>query len=89
MNATGESAGSVVILAAIFAHARPIWRYYSAVPRTYVTYVSSRESAKKFAILSEFQDFFEIERHKILKLSDTRWLCLQKCVIRYLKNWDV
>lgn len=37
--------------------------------------------AKRCAILVEFQDFFEVERNKILKLSNTRWLSLQKCVV--------
>ncbi|EZA62168.1 hypothetical protein X777_06119 [Ooceraea biroi] len=34
------------------------------------TYISG--SAKRCAILVEFQDFFNLERHKILKLSNTR-----------------
>lgn len=41
------------------------------------------------AILGEFQDFFNVERHKILKLSNTRWLVLHKCVVRLLDNWEV
>ncbi|XP_071581188.1 zinc finger BED domain-containing protein 5-like [Temnothorax nylanderi] len=55
--------------------------------RGVATYISG--SAKRCAILGEFQDFFEIERKKILKLSETRWLCLQKCVVRLLENWEV
>jgi len=51
------------------------------------TYISG--SAKRCAILIEFQDFFDTERHKILKLSNTRWLSLQKCVVRLLENWEV
>lgn len=51
------------------------------------TYISG--SAKRCAILVEFQNFFDIERHKILKLSNTRWLCLHKCVFRLLENWEV
>ncbi|XP_067210313.1 protein FAM200C-like [Linepithema humile] len=38
------------------------------------TYISG--SAKRCAILGEFQDFFNVERNKILKLSNTRWLVL-------------
>ncbi|KYM93750.1 hypothetical protein ALC62_15647 [Cyphomyrmex costatus] len=55
--------------------------------RGIATYVSG--SAKRCAILKEFQDFFEVEKNKILKLSNTRWLVLHKCVTRILDNWDV
>lgn len=51
------------------------------------TYFSG--SAKRSAILCEFQNFFGIESRKILKLSGTRWLVLQKCVTRLLDNWEV
>jgi len=51
------------------------------------TYISG--SAKRCAILGEFQDFFNMERNKILKLSNTRWLVLHKCVERLLKNWEI
>jgi len=30
-----------------------------------------------------------VERNKILKLSNTRWLVLHKCIVRLLDNWDV
>ncbi|KYM96899.1 hypothetical protein ALC62_12436 [Cyphomyrmex costatus] len=46
-------------------------------------------SAKRSAILREFQNFFGVESRKILKLSGTRWLVLQKCVTRLLDNWEV
>jgi len=55
--------------------------------RGVATYISG--SAKRCAVLNEFQDFFEIEKSKILKLSETRWLCLHKCVVRLLNNWEV
>lgn len=55
--------------------------------RGITTYISG--SAKRCAILREFQDFFAVEKNKILKLSNTRWLVLHKCVIRILENWDV
>jgi len=55
--------------------------------RGVATYVSG--SAKRCAILGEFQDFFNIERNKILKLSNTRWLILHKCVTKLLDNWEV
>jgi len=48
------------------------------------TYFSG--SAKRSAILSKFQNFFGVESRKILKLSGTRWLVLQKCVTRFLDN---
>ncbi|XP_067217224.1 zinc finger BED domain-containing protein 5-like [Linepithema humile] len=51
------------------------------------TYISG--SAKRCAILGEFQAFFNVERNKILKLSNTRWLVLHKCVVRLLNNWEV
>jgi len=35
------------------------------------------------------QDFFEVQKNKILKVSETRWLCLHKCIIRLLENWEV
>jgi len=52
--------------------------------RSISTYISG--SAKRSAILCEFQDFFAGERNKILKLSNTRWLILHKCVVRLLNN---
>lgn len=55
--------------------------------RSISTYISG--SAKRCAILREFQEFFNVERNKLLKLSNTRWLILQKCVVRILENWDV
>lgn len=55
--------------------------------RGVATYMSG--SAKRSAILQEFQDFFNVERNKILKLCNTRWLVLQKCVVRLLDNWNV
>ncbi|KYN09522.1 hypothetical protein ALC57_18360, partial [Trachymyrmex cornetzi] len=51
------------------------------------TYISN--SPKRSAILCEYQTFFGVESRKILKLSCTRWLVLQKCVTRVLENWEV
>lgn len=51
------------------------------------TYISC--SPKRSSNLCEFQEFFGVESRKILKLSDTRWLILQKCVARLLENWEV
>ena len=55
--------------------------------RGVATYISG--SAKRCAVLGEFQEFFEVQKCKILKLSETRWLCLHQCVIRLLDNWEV
>ncbi|XP_072760466.1 uncharacterized protein [Anoplolepis gracilipes] len=55
--------------------------------RGVATYISG--SAKRCAVLGEFQDFFEIQQNKMLKLLETRWLCLHKCVVRLLDNWEV
>jgi len=51
------------------------------------TYISG--SAKRSAILREFQEFFGVESRKIFKLSNTRWLISQKCVTRLLDNWKI
>jgi len=55
--------------------------------RSISTYISG--SAKRSVILCEFQDFFAGERNKILKLSNTRWLILHKCIVRLLDNWEI
>lgn len=55
--------------------------------RNMATYISG--SAKRCAILTEFQEFFDVEKRKILKLSNTRGLILHNCVIRILDNWEV
>lgn len=46
-------------------------------------------SAKRCSILSEIQEYFNIEQKKILKLSSTRWLSRQACVVRILENYSV
>lgn len=46
-------------------------------------------SAKRQAGLEEFQEYFNAEKHKILKLCTTRWLCRHQCVARMLEQWDV
>lgn len=46
-------------------------------------------SAKRCAQLCEMQDFFHVERKKILKLASTRWLSMHQCVARVLENWTV
>ncbi|KAL6257703.1 hypothetical protein P5V15_011283 [Pogonomyrmex californicus] len=51
---------------------------YENLIRGVNSYISS--SAKRCTILVEFQDFFNIERNEILKLCNSRWLILHKCV---------
>lgn len=46
-------------------------------------------SAKRCAQLCEMQDFFHVQKKKILKLSSTRWLSMHQCVTRVLENWTV
>ncbi|XP_034248085.1 uncharacterized protein LOC117649413 [Thrips palmi] len=46
-------------------------------------------SAKRQAGLEEFQEYFNAEKHKLLKLCTTRWLCRHQCVVRMLEQWDV
>ncbi|XP_063244623.1 uncharacterized protein LOC134545381 [Bacillus rossius redtenbacheri] len=54
--------------------------------RCVCSYISG--SAKRCAILREFQEFFNTEQRKLLKLSGTRWLVLHQCVVRLLENWE-
>lgn len=55
--------------------ARDIYSYFS-------------HSSKRINELNEFQSFYNIEPHKILKLSQTRWLSLQMVVNRILEQWQ-
>jgi len=50
------------------------------------TYVSG--SAKRSTILREFQEFFEVEQNRMLRLAKTRLLVLHQCVVRLLDNWE-
>ncbi|CAB4034933.1 zinc finger MYM-type 1-like [Paramuricea clavata] len=36
----------------------------------------------------QFQEFVEAQPHKMLKLSQTRWLSLESCVNRILEQWE-
>ncbi|CAH0562815.1 unnamed protein product [Brassicogethes aeneus] len=44
-------------------------------------------SYKKLKDFRDFQDFVEVKPHKLLKLSQTRWLYLQAVVNRVLEQW--
>ena len=45
-------------------------------------------SSKRVDELRSFQEWLEVEAHKILKKVDTRWLCLQSCVNRILEQYQ-
>lgn len=45
-------------------------------------------SAKRQHDLKEFQEFVEIEPHKMLRPSQTRWLSLQAVISRILQQWN-
>ncbi|CAG9840762.1 unnamed protein product [Diabrotica balteata] len=45
-------------------------------------------SPKRLKVYSQFQEFLEIKPHKILKLSQTRWLSLEAVVTRVLEQWQ-
>lgn len=47
-----------------------------------------KNSAKRQAMFKEFQDFCNIEPHKILRPSQTRWLSLLQVVKRILEQWE-
>ena len=37
---------------------------------------------------TQFQEFVQAQPHKMLKLSQTRWLSLESCVTRILEQWE-
>jgi hypothetical protein len=45
-------------------------------------------SAKRQSDFKKFQFFAEVEPHRILKRSQTRWLSLHSCVQQLLEQWD-
>lgn len=45
-------------------------------------------SAKRQAEFQKFQFFANVEPHKILKQSQTRWLSLHSCIQRLIEQWD-
>lgn len=47
-----------------------------------------KQSSKRQSELQEFQTFLNIKPHKILKLSQTRWLSLGEVVNRLLEQWN-
>lgn len=55
--------------------------------RQIATYIMG--SSKRCAELEDFQQLFNEEKRKILRISVTRWLSRQKCIERILSNWNV
>ncbi|KAJ8914868.1 hypothetical protein NQ315_014881 [Exocentrus adspersus] len=45
-------------------------------------------SPKRLKIYAEFQQFVELKPHKLLRLSQTRWLSLEAVVKRVLEQWQ-
>lgn len=45
------------------------------------------QSSKRLQEYESFQHFTNTEPHKLLKLSQTRWLSLEQCVLRLLEQW--
>ena len=64
----------------------------SCVP-SYVTNLTEslfwwfHHSAKRVAELQSFQEWLEVEGHKVLKKVDTRWLSLEACVNRVIEQY--
>lgn len=54
--------------------------------RSLSSYISA--SGKRSAQLMELQEFLNVSKKKILKLSSTRWLSLHQCVERVLELWN-
>ena len=51
------------------------------------TYTFFHHSSKRLAQLTEFQHFVEVEPHRLLHPSQTRWLSLHQCVSRMVEQW--
>lgn len=51
-------------------------------------YNEFKNSAKRQYHFQEFQNFLDIEVHKILRPSQTRWLSLNAVITRILEQWD-
>ncbi|XP_017483293.1 PREDICTED: uncharacterized protein LOC108372153 isoform X2 [Rhagoletis zephyria] len=50
-------------------------------------YLYFAHSAKRQVEFKEFQEYFSVSRHKILKKSITRWLSMEQVVSRILEQW--
>lgn len=45
-------------------------------------------SPKRVGAFKEFQEYFDVNKHKILGVSSTRWLSLEQVVNRVLEQWE-
>lgn len=45
-------------------------------------------SSQRIDAFHEFQDFFDVHKHKILKAGNTRWLSMKMCVDRVLEQYE-
>ena len=52
------------------------------------TYSHFSHSAKRIHEFSQFQEFCHLKPHKILHISQTRWLSLHAAVARILEKWE-
>ncbi|XP_053949416.1 uncharacterized protein LOC128857695 [Anastrepha ludens] len=50
-------------------------------------YLFFNYSSKRQKEFVEFQNYFNLENHKILKVSNTRWLSMENAVYRVLEQW--
>lgn len=51
-------------------------------------YMFFAHSSKRQREFSEFQEYFDMKKHKILKRANTRWLSLEAAVQRILEQWQ-
>ena len=51
-------------------------------------YAHFSRSALRQKDFEQFQAFVEVQPHKLLRLSQTRWLSLESCVTRVLEQWE-
>ena len=45
------------------------------------------QSSKRLSQLASFQHFVDVEPHRLLHPSQTRWLSLHQCVARMVEQW--
>ena len=51
------------------------------------TYNFFHQSSKRLAQLADFQHFVDVEPHRLLHPSQTRWVSLHQCVARMVEQW--
>lgn len=70
-----SSAASKAIPSAVEHLVRDIYSFFS-------------HSSKRQNQFREFQEYFDVKQHKILKIANTRWLSLEAAVQRILEQWQ-